>query len=145
MTRVEQPVALICVFIWIGAVGAISFLEAWLKFRAPGVTLGIGLGIGRLVFNALNKIEWVFMSVVLLSSIWYKLPLFTWLECLPVAVLGILALQTWWLLPLLDERALLRIAGKEVSPVPYHLYFVLGEIFKMGGLILYGIGLFKQS
>src|SRR5262245_17863129 len=36
---------------------AISFLEAPLKFRAPGVTLQIGLGIGRLVFRALNIAE----------------------------------------------------------------------------------------
>lgn len=37
-------------FVWLGMVLAISFLEAPLKFRAPGVTLPIGLGIGRLVF-----------------------------------------------------------------------------------------------
>ncbi len=36
---------------------AISFLEAPLKFRAPNVTLQIGLGIGRLVFRALNTVE----------------------------------------------------------------------------------------
>jgi uncharacterized membrane protein (DUF485 family) len=43
--------ALICVFLCIGFVGAISFMEAWIKFRAPGVTLSIGLGIGKLVFG----------------------------------------------------------------------------------------------
>ena len=36
---------------------AISFIEAPLKFRAPGVTLQIGLGIGRLVFRALNGVR----------------------------------------------------------------------------------------
>src|SRR6478735_6275999 len=36
---------------------AISFVETPLKFRAPGVTLQIGLGIGRLVFRALNACE----------------------------------------------------------------------------------------
>ena len=44
-------------FIWLGMVLAISFLEAPMKFRAPGVTLQIGLGIGRLVFRALNTAE----------------------------------------------------------------------------------------
>lgn len=44
-------------FVWLGMVLAISFLEAPLKFRAPGVTLPIGLGIGRLVFRALNSAE----------------------------------------------------------------------------------------
>jgi len=44
-------------FIWLGMVLAISFLETPLKFRAPGITLPLGLGIGRLVFRALNAAE----------------------------------------------------------------------------------------
>src|SRR6478735_1965752 len=43
--------------LWLGMVVAISFLEAPIKFRAPGVTLPVGLGIGRLVFKALNGVE----------------------------------------------------------------------------------------
>jgi hypothetical protein len=39
---------------------AISFMEAPLKFRAPDVTLRIGLGIGRLIFRALNNVEAIF-------------------------------------------------------------------------------------
>ena len=49
-TTLKYPLALAGVFLWIGFVSAISFMEAWLKFRAPGVTLTLGLGIGRLVF-----------------------------------------------------------------------------------------------
>jgi len=56
--------ALMCIFLWAGFVCAISFMEAWLKFRAPGVTLPIGLGIGKLIFAALNKVEWVFGIVI---------------------------------------------------------------------------------
>ncbi|NMD54444.1 MULTISPECIES: hypothetical protein [Tsukamurella] len=36
---------------------AVSFLEAPLKFRAPGITIPLGVGIGRLVFRALNACE----------------------------------------------------------------------------------------
>jgi len=50
---------------WLGTVFAISFLEAPLKFRAPGVTIPIGLGIGRLVFRALNLVE-----IVVLVALW---------------------------------------------------------------------------
>jgi hypothetical protein len=39
-------------FVWMGMVLAISFLEAPLKFRAPGLILAVGLSIGRLVFRA---------------------------------------------------------------------------------------------
>ena len=51
-------------FFWLGAVVAISFIEAPLKFRAPGVTLQIGLGIGRLVFRAINAMEAVLAAVL---------------------------------------------------------------------------------
>ena len=52
-----NAVATVAVFIWLGMVLAISFLEAPLKFRAPGVDIPIGLGIGRIVFRALNRVE----------------------------------------------------------------------------------------
>jgi hypothetical protein len=60
-----SAVATAATFVWLGMVLAISFLEAPLKFRAPGVTVVIGLGIGRLVFRALNGAEAVLAAVVL--------------------------------------------------------------------------------
>src|SRR5690606_15375759 len=53
----SAAVAGAAVFVWLGMVLAISFLEAPLKFRAPGVTIPLGLGIGRIVFRALNIAE----------------------------------------------------------------------------------------
>ena len=63
-----SAVAVAAVFVWLGMVLAISFLEAPLKFRAPGVTLPIGLGIGRLVFRALNGCEVVLAAAIVVSS-----------------------------------------------------------------------------
>lgn len=60
-------VAVAVTFCWLGMVLAISFLEAPLKFRAPGVTLQIGLGIGRLVFRALNATEIAFAAVIVIA------------------------------------------------------------------------------
>jgi hypothetical protein len=37
--------------VWLGMVLGISVLETPLKFRAPGITRALGLGIGRLVFR----------------------------------------------------------------------------------------------
>ena len=69
---VMYSIVLIAVFVWMGFVCSISFMEAWLKFRAPNVSLSAGLSIGKLVFAALNKVEWVFgvvvVSAILLSS-----------------------------------------------------------------------------
>lgn len=57
------------IFVWLGMVLAISFLEAPLKFRAPGITIQLGLGIGRLVFKALNLCEVVLAAVALGSAV----------------------------------------------------------------------------
>ena len=59
-------------FIWFGMVLAISFLEAPLKFQAPGITIPLGLGIGQLVFFALNKIE-IVCGLLLLVAYWRSL------------------------------------------------------------------------
>jgi hypothetical protein len=50
---------------WLGMVVAISFMEAPLKFRAPGVTIQLGLAIGRLVFRALNTVECLLAAVLI--------------------------------------------------------------------------------
>lgn len=61
--------AVAAIFVWLGMVLAISFLEAPLKFRAPGMTIQLGLGIGRLVFRALNICEVALAAVALLAVV----------------------------------------------------------------------------
>ena len=55
-------------FIWFGLVLGLAFIGAPLKFQAPGITLPLGLGIGRLVFSVLNKIE-IILALVLIFSV----------------------------------------------------------------------------
>src|SRR5690606_36566238 len=64
----ESAVAIAAVFTWLGMVVAISFIEAPLKFRAPGVTVPVGLGIGRIVFRALNRAE-IGLAALLIGSV----------------------------------------------------------------------------
>ncbi len=144
MTKVEYPLAIICVFTWIGFVCAISFLEAWLKFRAPGVTLAIGLGIGRLVFNVLNKVEWVFALVIAITALLSNAPVISWQNGLFAIVLVTLIVQTTWLLPGLDARAELHIAGMPVAPSNLHFYFIAAELIKTISLLVFGVNLFKH-
>lgn len=143
MNSVNYPIAVCAIFIWIGFVCAISFMEAWLKFRAPGITIPLGLGIGRLVFNALNKVEWVLALVILGSYFINKeVPLET--ESLLVLVPFIIViLQTFWLLPVLDARAELHIRGEHVPPSSMHLVFVAAEVIKVTFLIITGYSYFK--
>lgn len=130
-------------FLWIGFVCAISFMEAWLKFRAPGITVPLGLGIGRLVFEALNKVEWVFAVAILVSGIIAKEK---WLSFKKIAFfIPVLVLfsQTFWLLPALDARAELIIHVHDLKPSNLHFYYVGMEIIKVSTLILFGISHFK--
>jgi hypothetical protein len=141
----QQPVAIACLFTWTGFVCAISFMEAWLKFRAPGVTLPIGLGIGRIVFAALNKVEWVFAVVVGLSAILYSRSLFTTTNILLLLIVFILVLQTAWLLPALDSRAEMHIQHKPIKPSRIHLWFVVAEFIKVSALLTSAIFLFNKK
>jgi len=145
MTVVKMPIALICTFLWIGFVCAISFMEAWLKFRAPGITVPLGLGIGRLVFNALNKVELVFALVVIINIFWNSSDILKWKNLAFAIPLTLLFIQTFWLLPALDARAELHIQGQFVPPSNLHFYYVGMELVKVVGLSLFGITLFKNT
>jgi hypothetical protein len=79
-------------------------MEAPLKFQAPNITTELGLGIGRLVFQVLNKIEILF-ALVLLVAILVDRPRTGWTSVFSGIVISILLLQTAWLLPKLDARA----------------------------------------
>lgn len=127
------------VFVWIGFIGAISFMEAWLKFQAPGVSLPIGLGIGKLVFGALNKVEWFLAIIFILCLIRIKLYKNYWFY----GVLFILFIQTIWILPELNSRADAIISGVDLPSSPLHFYYVGAEIIKLILLITIGIKLLK--
>ncbi|MEP2771448.1 MAG: hypothetical protein ABJH05_04835 [Fulvivirga sp.] len=132
-------------FLWIGFVCAISFMEAWLKFQAPEVTLSIGLGIGRLVFQTLNKIEWVFAIGIIITLIACKTPPWSKMNVGFYVGLVVLLLQTAWLLPQLDDRARQVISGVAVAHSNAHFYYIGLEILKVLGLITFGINLFKND
>lgn len=145
MSTVKVPVAVVCTFVWIGFVCAISFMEAWLKFRAPGITLSLGLGIGRIVFSALNIVEWVMALSIVASFILSKQSLFTIKKITFFIPLLILIAQTVWLLPQLDARAEMHIQGEIVPPSFLHFYYVGMEIVKVISLIWFGITLFEHQ
>lgn len=142
--QVEQPLAVILVFFWIGLVTAISFIEAWLKFQAPGVTIPIGLGIGQLVFGVLNKIECL-IAVIICLIILLNYRTFKRITKLVFAFAMImLGLQTFWLLPALGLRTDAILNGETVAASNLHFYYIFLEIIKTILLIAFGISLFKK-
>ena len=142
MTK-KYRLALASVFLWIGFVGAISFMEAWLKFQAPGIDLPLGLGIGRLVFNALNKVELVLALIIMINLVKFRQEMTAirnWLFYVPLAILLV---QTLWALPGLDARAQMHIDGLEVPESNLHFYYVAMEGIKVICLVIFGVKLFK--
>ncbi|WP_344973857.1 hypothetical protein [Compostibacter hankyongensis] len=141
----SRLIIMMSIYMWIGFTCAISFMEAWLKFRAPGVSLPVGLGIGRLVFSALNKVEWGFVIVLTACFLFGEdRGLLTRMNLvLYIVILLLLALETFWLLPRLDALAAVVISGEPVAPSRLHIYFVAAELLKTLALLFLGAGLFR--
>lgn len=145
MRLTKVPYQIISSLLWIGFVSAISFMEAWLKFTAPGITLELGLGIGRIVFSALNKVEWFFALIMvthllLSNNSWVKgtqniffIPFF------------ILLMQSVWLLPELDKRAIMILDHRPVSPSNLHFLYIILEGIKVFSLGTFALWTFKKQ
>lgn len=124
-------------FVWLGMVLAISFLEAPLKFRAPDVTLRIGLGIGRLVFRALNAVEAVFaVAVVICAAV--DLPPAGASGPLGVAVI-MLGAQVAFVRPALTRRSNAVLTGGDAPRSRAHYWYVALELVKVIALLAGGI------
>jgi NO-binding membrane sensor protein with MHYT domain len=126
-------IAVAITFVWLGMVVAISFLEAPLKFRAPNVTLQIGLGIGRLVFRALNSVEVVFAIVILLASVASPPPASVTVAF--VVAFAALALQLGAVRPRLNRRSDEVLAGLNAARSRGHYAYVGLEVIKAIALV----------
>ena len=144
MSTLKYPVAIVAVFVWIGFVCAISFLEARLKFRAPGISVKLGLGIGRLVFSALNKVEIVMALAIIIHLLVAQKDFLVFRHLLFIIPLLLLIAQTFWLLPALNRRALSTINGKELPKTGLHFYYVGMEIVKVVCLFIFGVQLLNE-
>jgi hypothetical protein len=130
-------VAVAVTFVWLGMVVAISFLEAPLKFRAPDVTLPIGLGIGRLVFRALNSAEVAFALVI--GVIIASQPPPVGVIVAFVVAFAALALQLVVVRPRLNLRSDKALAGHQEPRSRAHYAYVGFEAMKAIALVVAGI------
>ena len=139
------PILLLIIGLWIGFVGAISFMEAWLKFRAEGVTLPIGLAIGSLVFNALNKVEIVLSILVGLLIIGRQSAIAKQHRMVLLIPIVVVIIQSLWLLPALDERVQILVSGGQLTGSSLHLIYVLLEVLKIVILSIIGLQILTQN
>ncbi len=145
MKSIKIPYYLVSSLIWIGFVSAISFMEAWLKFTAPGITLELGLGIGRIVFSALNKVEWFFAIIIVTDLLFSKKSWGKNLHILLLIPLSILVLQSFWLLPELDKRAIMILDHRPVSPSNLHFLYIILEVLKVFSLGTFALWTLKKQ
>ncbi|MBB3606038.1 hypothetical protein FHT40_005727 [Mycolicibacterium sp. BK556] len=133
-------VAAAAVFVWLGMVLAISFLEAPLKFRAPGVTIALGLGIGRLVFRALNTCEAVLAAVVVVALV-IGTPSTGVIAAALVAIAALL-IQVLLVRPALTRRSDAVLADPsqaEAGRSNAHYVYVVVEVVKVVALLVGGV------
>lgn len=124
-------------FVWLGLVLGISFIETPLKFRAPGIDVPRALGIGRLVFRALNTVEIglaVALSALLLARD------HTSAQAIVLALLvAALASQIGLIRPRLNRRTDRVLAGEVIERSRLHVGYVVLEVAKAGLLIAFGV------
>lgn len=143
---IQGPVALRLVaaaaLLWLGMVLAISFLEAPLKFRVPGLDLRTGLAIGRIVFRALNCAE-VVWAVIIAACLLVEPPSFT-LTIAALASVGLLVAQLALVRPALNRRSNEVLSGSEGPRSSIHHVYVAFETAKVIALIILSIGLLSN-
>ena len=123
-------------FIWFGMSAGISLLETPVKFTAPTITREAALDVGRVVFAALNKAEFVALILLLIlvriSGRAHRLIV----ACLALALIQIV--QAAWLLPELSARTQQIIAGIEPPPSAAHGTFAALQLLKLALLLYLG-------
>ena len=108
--------------VWASFILAISFMEAWVKFRAPFLRKHVAVDVGRHVFAALNAVELglatsIWLGRVLVNSLGSAAANIS-LTCLKVAT-AILLLEAFYISPKLFVRAKAQIV-KGISTADRH-------------------------
>lgn len=118
--------------LWFGMVAAISFIEAPLKFQAPGITIPLGLGIGRLVFFALNIAEGALLIALTILNFWPSAVRITrarigwWIALAAVFAVKILVVR-----PPLNARTDLVLQGADPGNSPWHYVYIALDLVTM--------------
>jgi len=127
MSAIKNP-AWVC-FTWLGMTAGVSLLATPVRFSAETITRTIALDVGRAVFAALNKAEFVALIIILIMIRASGKARELWIAAFALAL--ILLLQATWLLPELTARTDLIIAGIEPEPSIAHAAYSTLELSKI--------------
>ncbi|MDN5808113.1 MAG: hypothetical protein L0I80_09245 [Brevibacterium sp.] len=132
-TRLYAGARVVLPAIWLGLIIGISLIEAPLKFTAPGITIPLGLGIGRLVFTAMNWVE-IVIAVILLWAVLKEHVgrLYRGLAC---GMIAVLIIKITVIRPLLNKRTDAVLAGVNDGGSSLHLLYIAADGILILGLI----------
>ncbi|MEX1013039.1 MAG: DUF4149 domain-containing protein [Waddliaceae bacterium] len=127
--RILQTLLPAVYWVWTGLILGVSFIATPVKFQAPNLTRPVALEIGKVTFQLFNTIEWgVVFAIVILMALscnrWKK-----W--SMPIVLILLLAIQTFWILPGLTIRANAVISGGTPPLGPYHWLYIITELCKL--------------
>ena len=105
-------VLLILMMVWAGMILGISFIATPVKFRAPSLTMPVGLEVGRYTYRLFTAVElWLLIAVIVSGAIAQP----RWISVLALAFVALqLLVQHYWLLPALDARVSQILAGGQI-------------------------------
>lgn len=115
--------------LWLGTLLGVSFLATPVKFQAPSLDLPTALEVGRVTFALFAKVERL-LAAVLVAAALLAAPGRAGHLAGSGILTAILALQGFWLLPVLDWRLGIIVAGDPVPSSNHHFIYVVAELAK---------------
>jgi hypothetical protein len=130
-------------FIWLGMTAGVSLLATPVRFSAATITRPIALDVGRVVFAALNKAEFVALIILLILVRVSGKARELLAICIGLAL--IVMAQAIWLLPELADRTDQIIAGIVPPPSIAHAAYSVLELTKLFLLAWIGFRSLRMS
>lgn len=125
---IADVVYLAIALVWAGMLIGVSFVATPIKFSAPSLTLPVALDVGRVTFHLFSRIEWALAATLLLASAagtsYVR-------AALAVLLVALVTVQSAWLLPVLDARIAVVVAGATLPPSQHHTLYAIAEAVKL--------------
>lgn len=128
--------------IWAGMLIGISGMATPIKFTAPSLSLPVALEVGHVTFHLLSRVELALAGILFLIAAAARPPRWSLLGI--SIVIALIVAQAFWLLPELDVRVAMVIAGETPPPSSLHLSYIGIEIAKLAALLAVGISAVRR-
>lgn len=132
-----MPAAVIAL-VWLGMVLGVSFLATPVKFVVQDLSLPVALQVGQATFALFARIEWLLATALGIAAVWRwrRRPL---VLMLALAVCAAVLAQAVWLLPALDARVAMIVAGGTPPASSHHALYAGLEAMKAITLALLAV------